>query len=60
MDVVPLDVAREGSHGRPTADPDDGPLLNLFSQAMNLKSQIAHADASEVKDDSGARVRLNI
>ena len=48
MDVVPLDASLvKGSHGRPTADPDDGPLL--ISSAADLVADKPVA-ATAVKD----------
>jgi predicted AlkP superfamily pyrophosphatase or phosphodiesterase len=48
MDVVPLDASLvKGSHGRPTADPDDGPLLISSAPGLVADEPVA---ATAVRD----------
>jgi len=47
MDVIPLDATLvKGSHGRPTDDPQDGPLVMTDTPEL-LPAQVA---ATDIKD----------
>jgi hypothetical protein len=48
MDVIPLDATLvKGSHGRPTDDPQDGPLVMTDTPEL-LPAQVAATDIKEI------------